>query len=180
MRRVFFLILLIIFCASGWVIRQGYIAYARNQALVVSTMTEPVTTTAKLNELKRYVMSHSGSSVTVVLTATYNQAVSDVQAAQALAATPSTSLYAQAQAACAGRGVSSITQAQCNQSYIQNHSAGSTTTPTATPPSLADYTYPLVAPILTLDGASILFALGFISLIGVILPHKQNGPKGYL
>lgn len=180
MRRLLFLVLLITFGVSGWLVRQSYSTYTHNQAAAMGAMTDPVTTIAKLNELKRYVTSHSGSSVTVALTATYNKAVSDAQAAAAQSAAPSTTLYAEAQAACLGRGVSSVTQAQCNQTYIQSHSAGSTITPVVTLPNLSDYTYPLVGPMLTLDGSSVLFGLSFLSLIGIVLPGKQKGPKGYL
>lgn len=166
MKRLILLIALVAFGISGWLTRQSYAATAQSRAAALANVTDGAVATRQLNDLRSYVVSHSGSSVTVTLTGLYDQAVAQTQTAAV--ATPSAALYAQAQAACAGRANATV-QAQCNQQYIQTH-ASPAQAASVPGPNLTDYTYRLIAPVVTLDLATLLMGLAFLCLVGLVIP----------
>jgi hypothetical protein len=115
---------------------------------------------ASIADLKTYVSAHMGTSVQFVLTDSYDRAL-----AAAKPAGPSTSqVYADAQRVCSGKS-DSITQARCNEAYIQQHL---TAAPAPTPlpqPKLADYQYSFKAPLWTSDLPGALFLGAAVALI---------------
>jgi hypothetical protein len=171
MKSTIFVIMITFFIAMGFGVRSANGNYAQTQAKRLAAMDATDAANTKLNDLKNYVATHSGSTVTVVLTTAYNNAVQVAEAAAA--STPSTQLYAAAQAACAGHAVSTV-QAQCNEQYIQAHN---TPVVAVAQPKLSDYTYHFVAPIITFDFVTILWVFAFIMIIVLILPVLRLGPR---
>src|ERR1700684_229007 len=101
-------------------------------------------TSLATQNLQLYVKDHMGTSVSYTLTGSYNRAVAKANAAAA-AQNGSGQIYAAAPAACSGKP-DSITQANCNQAYLQSHLAN---LPPSTPviqPKLANYQYSLHSP----------------------------------
>lgn len=174
MKRSIIILVIVALAIAGWSVRSKNASYARSQASQLATASAGAATTTKLNNLKQYVMNHSGSSVTVVMQAAFDQAA---QAAQAAAVPPpsSSTLYAEAQAACAGHAVATV-QAQCNQDYIQAHSTPAVT-PSVPMPVASDYTYHFIAPAFTLDAPTALWGLAFLALVWLVLPALR--PKPY-
>jgi len=175
MKQAILFVAIVALAVAGLLTRAGNASYARDQASQLASAAAGPETTAKLNALKSYVMSHSGTTVTVVMTAAYQQALQAYQAATT-PTPPSSTLYAEAQAACAGHAVATV-QAQCNQQFIESHSIVATT-PAVPMPAASDYSYRLIAPALALDAPSGLWTLAFVSLIWLILPALR--PRPYL
>ena len=174
MKQTILLVTIVALAVAGLLTRVGNASYARDQATQLSAAAAGPETTAKLNALKTYVMSHSGTTVTVVMTAAYQQALQAYQAAT-MPTPPSSTLYAEAQAACAGRAVATV-QAQCNQQFIETHSVA-TATPTVPMPAASDYSYRLIAPAFALDAPTGLWALAFLSLVWLVIPALR--PHAY-
>lgn len=168
MKAATLIIAIALLIGGGFALRASNASYARTQASQLTAAGANSDTTAKLNALKQYVSTHSGSTITVQLTAAYNSAVRQAQADAAVAATPSGSIYAAAQAACAGHAVASV-QAACNQAYIESHSTAANSTSNIVEPKLSDYTYHFVAPFLAFDLATLCWGIAFtlILVIGV-------------
>lgn len=120
--------------------------------------------TPTLNQLEAYVHNHIGASTSVFLAGSYNRAL----AASKLTATPPVdgSVYADAQAACAGR-TSSVVQAQCVTDYVSQRLQSQAAAP-ATTPSKASYTYRLGSPRWAPDqaGLALLVAAAFLVAAG--------------
>lgn len=119
--------------------------------------------------LGQFVKSHMGTSVSFTLNGSYNRAQTASQAAASAQASNS-NIYAAAQAACSGK-TDSLTQARCNEAYLQAHLPAATPTP-APAPKLSAYQYNFKAPFWTPDlagalllGALIAFALLLLSLL---------------
>lgn len=127
--------------------------------------------TTAISDLQSYVKSHVGASVTYTLTGSYNRAVTQANAA-ASAQNSNGQIYAAAQAACSGK-TDSITQAKCNQAYLQSHLANLPPQTTVLQPKLSDYQFSLRSPSWTPDltgslflGALAAFILGLASKSG--------------
>lgn len=175
MKQTILIVAIIALSVAGWLARASNASYAHDQAVQLSAAAAGSETTAQLNTLKTYVMNHSGTTVTVVLNVAYQQALQAYQAATT-PAVPSSTLYAEAQAACAGHAIATV-QAQCNQQYIVAHSAA-TTTPTVPMPVASDYSYRLIAPAFALDAPTGLWLLAFLGFIWLLLPALR--PRPYL
>ena len=175
MKQTIILFAIIALAVAGLLSRSSNASYARDQAMQLSAAPASPETTLKLNALKTYVSSHSGATVTVVMTSAYQQALQAYQAATT-PTPPSTTLYAEAQAACAGRAVATV-QAQCNQQFIESHSVA-TTAPNVPMPAARDYSYRLIAPAFALDGPTGFWTLSFLGLIWLLLPALR--PRAYL
>lgn len=126
-------------------------------------------TTAALADLKLFVSSHMGASVSLTLQGSYDRAAAAVKAS--LAAQSATSqVYADAQRACSGKS-DSITQARCNQNYISTHLVNQATPAPVAEPKLSDYKQTLRSPAWTPDLAGALFlgaaVSGVIALFGL-------------
>lgn len=174
MKQSLLIVAIAILIGAGFLVRSSNASYAQAQAKLLAAAPANDTTTTQLNALKDYVSTHSGSTITVQLTAAYNAAVQQVEAEATAGSTPSASLYAAAQAACSGRIVST-TQATCNAAYIESHTPTSTTAVIAQP-KLSDYTYHFVAPVLTFDLTTILWGLAFIAILILCLPVIRPAP----
>jgi len=161
--------------AGGFWARSSNASYSQAQAKILAAAPANQATTTQLNDLKQYVATHSGSTVTVQLTSAYNAAVRQVEAEAATIATPDSSVYAAAQAACSGKTISTV-QAECNAQYLQTHAVPSSTTVAPVQPKLSDYTYHFVAPVLTFDFATILWGLAFVAILVLCLPVIRPTP----
>jgi len=129
--------------------------------------TQSVTT-----DLKDFVKAHMGASVTYTLTGSYNRALAVAQASQA-AQDSSTKLYADAQKACMGK-TDSLTQARCNEAYIQAHQSS---VPAASPvptPKQSDYQVKLQSPLWTPDLAGALLLGSVVALVAGLLLGRRS------
>ncbi len=119
--------------------------------------------TAPLDQLEAYVHNHLGATTSVFLAGSYNRAV----AATKLSATPPVdgSVYADAQAACAGHS-SSVVQAQCVTSYVTARLQAQPATAPAVAPAKASYTYRFAAPRWTADAVGLAFLLALLLAAG--------------
>lgn len=170
--RYFLGIAVIAFVVGIWQIALHQHTAATLAAKITTDDTAGVDTTADQQALADYVKVHMTTSRSVMLTASYNRAV---QAAQA-AANPASngSVYAAAQASCAGHA-DSLVQARCVQAYVGSHStAGANPQPAATP-SKADYTKTFTAPGWTADSAGIplLVALAAMALSAYLIVLRR-------
>jgi hypothetical protein len=134
-------------------------------AQIVQTDASGGDTAASITSLKAYVLAHMGSTVTFTLNGAYTRAQAAAQAASSSQPTTA-NIYADAQKACSGK-TDSITQARCNQAYLQSHQPAATPTPSSVPtPKLADYSYNLRSPLWTPDLAGALL-LGAVAALGL-------------
>ena len=175
MKPTALIIAIALLIGGGFAIRASNASYAHTQATQLAAAQNNSDTAAKLNALKQYVATHSGSTVTVELATAYNDAVKQVEAETAAVATPSSSLYAAAQAACAGHAVSTV-QAACNEAYIQSHTNAANTSQNIVQPKLSDYTYHFVAPFLALDATTLCWGLAFILILILVIPVLRPAP----
>ncbi len=175
MKATFLLIATALLIGAGFAVRAANANYAHTQAAQLAAAEANSDTTTKLNGLKQYVSTHSGSTITVQLTAAYDAAVRQAQTEAAVAAAPSSSLYAAAQAACAGHAISTV-QAACNQAYIESHSPASSSTTNIVQPKLSDYTYHFIAPFLAFDLATLSWGIAFILILVLVVPVLRPAP----
>ncbi|HEY2003526.1 MAG TPA: hypothetical protein VGH44_00225 [Candidatus Saccharimonadia bacterium] len=115
-------------------------------------------------DLKDFVKTHMGASVTYTLTGSYNRALAASQAAQ----DPNTKLYADAQQACMGK-TDSLTQARCNEAYIQQHMTGVPAFSPVPTPKQSDYQVKLHSPLWTPDLAGALLLGAVVALVTALL-----------
>ena len=174
MKPTAFIIAIALLIGAGFAIRASNANYAHTQATALSQAENNSDTAAKLNDLKQYVSTHSGSTITVELATAYNDAVKQAEAASTTA-TPSSGLYAAAQAACAGHAVSTV-QAACNQAYIESHSNAGSASPYVVEPKLSDYTYHFVAPLLAFDATTLCWGVAFILILILVIPVLRPAP----
>lgn len=125
-------------------------------------------TVASQASLKTYVLSHTATKASYQLAGSYDRDVAAVAASTAAAKTAQAQAYAAAQAVCAGH-TTSITQAKCNQDYLDQH-LRPTPVPPATPVK-SQYTVSIRGPWWTTDltgalflGAACALALGLIKM----------------
>jgi len=170
--RYFFGIAVITFAIGIWQVALNQRTATTLATKITADDTAGLDTTTDQQVLTRYVSAHMATSRSVVLIASYNRAE---QAAQA-AANPASngSVYAAAQASCAGHA-DSLVQARCVQAYLAAHSsAGANPQPAATP-SKADYTKTFSAPGWTADSAGIplLIALASMALSAYLIVLRR-------
>jgi hypothetical protein len=157
---------------AGFIARSTNQSYARAQATELAVAPANADSTVKLNALKQFVESHSGATITVQLTAAYNSAVQTAEAATA-SSTPSSSLYAAAQAACASHAAASVVT-KCNEDYVQAHLTPAIGAALVALPKLSDYTYHFVSPLLTLDTTTVFWGIGFILILVLLYPLYRS------
>jgi hypothetical protein len=170
--RYFLGIAVIAFVVGIWQVAVHQHTAATLAAKITTDDAASLDTTAGQQALADYVKVHMATSRSVMLTASYNRAV---QAAQA-AADPASNgtVYAAAQAACAGHS-DSLVQARCVQTYLAAHSStGANPQPAATP-AKADYTKTFTAPGWTTDsaGISLLIALAAMALSSYLIVLRR-------
>jgi ABC-type phosphate/phosphonate transport system substrate-binding protein len=124
-------------------------------------------------DLKNFVQSHLGASVKFTLTASYNRALAQAQAATAAQATASSTLYAAAQRACSGH-TDSITQANCNTAYIQAHQTAVNLAPIPTP-KVTSYQYAFSSPFWAPDLAGAFFLGAAVALVFSLFMEQRSG-----
>lgn len=130
-------------------------------------------TKATSADLKAFVSAHMGASVSYTLSGSYNRALAAAQAATA-AQDPNASLYADAQRACSGK-TDSLTQARCNEAYIQAHQVTAPAPSPAPTPKAADYRVALRAPFWSPDlaGALLLGAAAALA-VGLAMGRRRR------
>lgn len=127
-----------------------------------------------LESLKKYVRTHTGSSVVLSLPGSYSRALSAAQASGQPTATGA--LYAEAQAACAGKA-DSVRQAKCVQEFVSARLVTTPEQPTVLPPNPEDYVIRLKAPAIAPDLATLLWFVAFASALtalGLFLRNKRR------
>ncbi len=175
-KRILFFVAAIVLIAAGLFFRASSSHTARNQVteLTKADLAAPTSPTLLAN-LKTFVASHMGASVSFTLQGSYDRATAAAQAA-AVAANATSQIYADAQKACAGKS-DSVTQARCNQTYLSAHLTNTPAPAVVPAPKLADYKYNLKAPFWTPDLAGALMlgavvALGFSLFAGRRRGHR--------
>jgi hypothetical protein len=145
-----------------WVRNQNATS-ARNQVTdIIRLDTRGDDVSPNIDSLKTYVQSHMGASAQFTLDGAYQRA-GDAAKASAAASSGTGNVYVDAQKACAGH-TDSITQAKCNQAYIQAHLSSLPSPTPVAQPKLSDYQYKFTAPIWTPDLAGALFLGGLAAL----------------
>ena len=120
-------------------------------------------TDAVVKGLTDYAQIHMGVNVKYTLTGSYNRAVESTKAAVAAASAANSQIYADAQKACSGK-TDSITQARCNQAYLDSH-LQSLTSPNLTAPQVSSFTRTVKSPAFALDLAGALLAGAALSIV---------------
>ena len=153
---------------------------ARRQATAIVQLDQNPATSAQAQTggtapmaLKTFVAAHTGSSVSYTLKSSFDRAVTSANAA-AQAQTATSQVYADAQRACSGKS-DSITQARCNQAYINSHLSQAAPPPPVAQPKLSDYIVNLHAPLWTADLAGALFlGAGAALIMAVVNGRRRN------
>lgn len=171
-KRILFFAAAVVLMGVGLYFRQDNARQARLQADKLVQVDITATPSAQqIDELKSYVASHMGASVSFTLKGSYDRAQVAAQAAASAASSASSQLYAEAQKACAGRG-SSVAQARCNQEYLSARLSAAPTPAPVPAPKAETYRYQLKAPFWTPDLAGALLLGGAVSLL-LSLPYQK-------
>ena len=126
-------------------------------SIVVAADRAGTSTDIALKQLRKFVSSHTGSTVTLTLSGSYTRAQTAAEeSARSQGGTGQ--LYAEGQQKCAGKA-NSIVQANCVQTYVSQHLATISTPVAVAPPNPKDYILNLKAPAFALDFATALFVL---------------------
>jgi len=161
--------------AGGLYVRAHNASVARQKAdAVVALDKTGADTSVDRDDLKSYVATHMGASVTYTLSGSFDAAEAAAKAA-ANASSGTAQIYADAQRICGGK-TDSITQAKCNQQYIQSHLANLPTPTPVVQPKLSDYQYKLRAPLWTADlaGALLLGGIAALALAFLRMPRRRR------
>jgi hypothetical protein len=164
----------------------GYFRYqngleARRQAAAIvqldQTQTETIIQTQQTpdslrSQLKSYVDTHMGASVTYILKGSYDHAVAAANTA-AQAQTATSQIYADAQKACSGKS-DSITQAKCNQNYLNSHLTTAAPPAPVAQPKQSDYTVTLHSPLWTADLAGAVFLGAGAALLMAVFTRRRR------
>ncbi len=169
-KRLPFLVIALVLAGAGYFLKSRDAATASTSAArIVALDVAGSDITSQTADLKTFVSSHMGATVSYQLNGALARANAAATAAAA-ASTAKSQIYADAQRLCSGKS-DSITQAKCNQAYISSHLA-SIPAPVVVPaPKLSDYQHKLVSPAWTPDLAGALFvgamAAGIFALLGM-------------
>jgi hypothetical protein len=164
MKARYFILLAIFLAAGAIVMTRVYERQVQRQITAITTAdAASLDTTALLQALSQYVTAHMGTSATVTLQASYERAVTAAQTAAA-GGVAQGQVYAQAQAACAGRN-DSIVQAKCVAAYVASHATPASQPQVAATPVLATYQHSYSAPVWTPDVAGGLWLGALAALI---------------
>jgi hypothetical protein len=175
-KRLLFVLAAIALVGAGFYVRSQNAANASSrEGDIVTQDLAGADTTASVAALKTYVKNHLGASAEFTLTGAFDKAMAAAKASAA-AQSANSQVYADAQRACSGK-TDSITQARCNQAYLQQHLVSLPATTPVAEPKIADYQYKLRAPIWTPDLAGALFLGAAVSLV---LGLFTRGQKRYL
>jgi hypothetical protein len=161
-KRILFVLAIVLAAAGFYFQAQAAKVADTKKAQIVQADVAGDATDASIDDLKEYAKMHMGASASFTLSGSYDRAA---KAATASTAQPDTGqIYADAQRACSGK-TDSVTQARCNQQYIQAHTS-SLPSPSPVPqPKLAEYQHRVSAPLWTPDITGVLF-LGALASAG--------------
>jgi len=171
--NLFFLLAAAGLLVGGLVVRSQNIQMTRSLAdKVVAADRAGTDTEQPIAQLKDFTATHTGVTANVILSGSYERDVATINAANTAAkaaAVPNQQVYADAQAACAGKG-NSIVLAKCNQEYLAKHLTAATPAAATQPlPNVADYRRTFPAPLWTTDLAgSMLLGAGICLLAAII------------
>lgn len=163
MRARYLIIGGVIVLAISWLLGNASYQSSHKQAKAIAVADVAGTdTVAYQAKLAAYVKAHMQSSVSVMLSGSYDRAK---LAAEAAANPNSTgAVYAQAQAACTSKA-DSIVQSRCVAAYVAAHSKANPNPVPVAMPSAADYTKTYLAPLWTPDATGFVAIIGWLALI---------------
>lgn len=178
-KSLMFLLAAIALAGIGGYFRYQNGAEARRQAAVIVQIDQqdPAPGTSlpaptPTQQLKAFVAAHTGASVSYILRGSYDRAVTAANAA-AQTQSATSQVYADAQRACSGKS-DSITQARCNQEYLNSHLSQAAPPAAVAQPKLSDYTVTLHAPLWTADLAGALFLGAGAALIMAVVTGRRR------
>jgi hypothetical protein len=176
-KRILFILAAVVLAGAGIYYRAASTHTARLQAdAIVAADAAGADINKDLAILRDFVSSHLGASVSFTLQASYDRMLAKSQPAAPAPVSSNSQIYTEAQRACAGKS-DSITQARCNEAYLQAHLNSSTPTPTPVPgpvPKLADYQYNLKAPLWTPDLAGALLLGAAAAALAAFLARQRK------
>jgi formate-dependent nitrite reductase membrane component NrfD len=177
LKRILFVVAALVLLAASFYVRSRNAATAQAQADQIEAQdTAGSDTTAAFTNLQAYARSHLGVDVNLTLNGSYARAQTAAKAA-ATASAVNSQIYADAQRACGGK-TDSITQARCNQDYLDKHL---TNVPQPTPvaePKLADYQHSIRSPVWAPDIAGALLLGGLAALVLAIVVNTRRRRRG--
>lgn len=128
---------------------------------------------APLARVQKFASDHMSAPLRIVLQASHRRATELAQTSAQPGVT-NAKVYAEAQAACAGRG-DSVTQARCNQDYVSKHLAPATIPTPVVAPKLSDYTHEIRSPLWTPDLAGMTVGVAAVVLVaGIVMPGRRR------
>lgn len=159
--RYFFAISLVVFGVGAW---QLYDHQKQMDVLESAIQNKDISgqpVDADMVAAQAYSQAHMGTSSSVFLSGSYDRAM----AASSAASNPSSNgaVYAQAQAACAGKA-DSIVQAKCVSAYVAAHAAPSANPQAVAAPTKEAYTKPIAATAWTPDSVGVALLAGLVSI----------------
>lgn len=169
--RYFFLIAVLLATASVIQIYGSRQHVAQLESTIAIKDQSGQSVEADLYSLDNYVKNHMLASTQVFLKGSYERAV---QAASSRASSADPSVYAKAQASCAGHS-DSIAQSRCVSAYIANNAPPQANPQPVQPPDKSAFVKTFMAPGWTPDGAGLtLLAAAVVGITGVyLLIHRK-------
>jgi hypothetical protein len=184
-KRLTILLFAPIIFLTGWILQLNDASTAHQQAIQITNFDLAGKNNApNVALLKRFVVQHMGSSITIFLPGSYQRQESAAYAAlhQTIAAEAQDTQYeTAAQQACATEP-SSTDQINCNQMYLEAHMPSILFPRSAAFPLRSNDTLTFVAPVWTPDLAGILMLISVIWLLLAIFhsaktKHVQSSLK---
>lgn len=173
LKRILFILAALMLLGTSLYARGRSAATATAQAQVISQHDAAgADVTTELANLQAYAKTHMGVDVKVTLSGAYAKAQTAAKAAAAASATNS-QIYADAQRACAGK-TDSVTQARCNQQYLDNHLVNVPQTTPMPEPKLADYQRSIRSPFWTPDLAGALIIGAVVALVMALMVGRRR------
>ncbi len=175
-KPLFFGAITLVLTVTGLAAASANATQAQRQAAAITTQDRAGRdATAARAALQAFVQTHLNASTSLTLSASYQRAQAAAQAA-ASATVPNAQVYANAQAACAGKS-DSITQARCNQQYLATHLVTVSTPTSVLQPKLADYQYTYHSPRWTPDLAGASLAGALVALVLTLIAIINKKPR---
>jgi len=166
MKKRYFLIIGLLAVLVGMQQLVAHRGHASDLAKTIKTKdASALDVSAESTILQAYVDKHMGSTQKLVFEGSYKRAMDSYQATSSPQSNGK--VYAEAQAACAGR-TDSITQARCVQAYVASHSTPSSNPQPMAKPKKSDYTKVYKAPGWTGDSTGIALLVALVSVVMTI------------
>jgi multisubunit Na+/H+ antiporter MnhF subunit len=175
LKRILFVVAAFLLLGASFFVRSHNAAAAQAQAdRIVAGDAAGTDIAAEITSLQLYARTHLGVDVAFTLNGAYTRAQAAARTAAAASAANS-QIYADAQRACAGK-TDSITQARCNQDYLDKHLTNSPQPAPVIEPKVSDYRYTIHSPFWTTDLAGALL-LGAIAAFVLAIVLTARGTR---